>query len=235
MGCGKREQPVGRKEGIGPVPEPLASFHSVVQSRQHAFGPNRRFGPVPAGRDLSPLCRRCRHCRGALFRRHGHHASIFLPRLRSTPVTALHHYYAGSDFPPGLCPWRDLPSSRVCTSFRAVPSHPMPPCRSSPFSAFARQASRASTPLAAGHCSTRVWVSRITRSLTAAPDRIGFVSLRPGSSFPVALHLVSRQRSYRSVRSAECLRQGLAPCYANAPEGALAAPVPGASQAARRA
>ena len=118
------------------------------------------------------------------------HSSAFLPRLRSTPVTALQSYYAGSDFPPGLCRQRDLPSSRVCASFRAVPNHPMPPCRNSLFSVFVRQASRASTPLAAGHSSTRVWASPLHSRLATAPNRNGFVSLRPGSSFPVALHLV---------------------------------------------
>lgn len=199
---------------------PFASFHSGFQSDQHTFCPNRWFRPCPMGADFSLLCSRCTALPGVMFHRFGHRVSTFLPRLGSTPVTALQRYYAGSDCPPGLGPRRALPSSRTLTSFRAVPNHPMSPCRGSHYSASARQASHASTAWANRPSSTWVWISPLASRLITASNRIGFVCLRPGSSFPVALHPFLRMRSYSSVRSAECLRQGLAPCYKRALEGA---------------
>ena len=48
-----------------------------------------------------------------------------------------------------------------------------------------RRAHRASTPLAAGHYSTRIWASPLARVLTNAPGRIAFVSCGPSVPFPL--------------------------------------------------
>ena len=56
---------------------------------------------------------------------------ICLPtRLGSTPVTALHRYYAGSDSPPPLLPQRGIPASRRHTSGHSVANHLMQHCHS---------------------------------------------------------------------------------------------------------
>ena len=58
---------------------PSASFHSSsFEGRQHAFRPHRRFGPGPAGPDLSRLRSPIGHSRGGRIRRRVHHASTFL-------------------------------------------------------------------------------------------------------------------------------------------------------------
>ena len=77
--------------------EPFASFHPLFEGGQHAFRPDRRFGPCPAGTARSRLfsggfCHR--HCRGFGVRRPSHHASTF---LHPFAPRALPRFYATMD------------------------------------------------------------------------------------------------------------------------------------------
>jgi hypothetical protein len=146
----------------------------------------RRGGsPAPDGRGVFLLRRRFRHWQGEIFHRFGHSASIFLPRLRSTPVTALPRYYAGSDSPAVL-------GTAGVSQLNAIvlPNVLPPTTRCTTVAEFhslscTRRAHRASTPLAAGHYSTRIWASPLARVLTNAPGRIAFVSCGPSVPFPL--------------------------------------------------
>ena len=101
MGRDEGEQPMLGEERIRPTlmvnqAEPFASSHTSFEGRQHALRPNRRFGPGPAGPDVSRRCSPPRggHWGGSGFRRFVHHASTFLhpvarralPRLIATPA-----------------------------------------------------------------------------------------------------------------------------------------------------
>jgi len=61
----------------------------------------------------------------------------------------------------------------------ALPSRSFIPCSCT------RRAHRASTPLAAGHYSTRIWASPLARVLANAPGRIAFVSCGPSVPLPL--------------------------------------------------
>src|SRR5215471_10492640 len=78
------------RQGIDLIPQakPLASDHSLFESRQHPFRPNLRFDPSPAGSNLSGGCSpSCGHyVRGGLLW-FGGHVSTFLRSLRSRPIT----------------------------------------------------------------------------------------------------------------------------------------------------
>src|SRR5208337_858196 len=89
---------------------PLASQHSLFQSRQHPLRPDRRFHPSPSSPNLSGgFSPPCGHC--IRFRRSSRHVSTFLRSLRSRPITALPRYYGRSDScPPDP---RALPSGLV--------------------------------------------------------------------------------------------------------------------------
>jgi hypothetical protein len=72
---------------------PLASFHPLLEGRQHALGPDRRFDPCPSAMDVSALHSPRRHCRRSFFRRSVLHA-FHLParpslhaRYRRFPAT----------------------------------------------------------------------------------------------------------------------------------------------------
>lgn len=55
-GCAQREQPVFRKESIGPAKaKPLSSFDPLFQSRQHTGRPDFRFHPIPSCAGVSRL------------------------------------------------------------------------------------------------------------------------------------------------------------------------------------
>ena len=57
-------------------------------------------------------------------------SGIHLPtRLRSTPITALHHYYAGSDSSQLLVTPRGIPASRKLTSEHSIANHYVQYCR----------------------------------------------------------------------------------------------------------
>jgi len=55
--------------------------------------------------------------------------------------------------------------------------------------------------------------SSLSSRLAALPCRIGFVILRTALSLPVALHPISRWRSYFPLRRYGIRRQGLSPCW----------------------
>ena len=157
----------------------------VARGRQHAFRPDRRFHPRPLGRGVFFLRRRCRHWQRLGFHRSGLSASIFLPRLRSTPITALHHYYAGSDSPPLLSPRRGIPASRTRASGRPATNHLMPSYRRFSALSSSRYAPRASTPLWGCLSSTRAWDSSYGSQLSKAPGRIVFVACGPSVPLPL--------------------------------------------------
>ncbi len=76
---------------------PLASSHPVFQGRQHAFRPDTRFNPGPSVTDLSDRFSPERHW-SRLFLPSAWYSRIHLPAsLCSTPITASHCYYGGSD------------------------------------------------------------------------------------------------------------------------------------------
>ena len=51
----ERRLEIGGRVDLVDQAEPVSSFHPVFQGRQHAVGPDRRFGPRPAGTDLFDL------------------------------------------------------------------------------------------------------------------------------------------------------------------------------------
>src|SRR4051812_32297028 len=73
----ERRRQVPFREDLVKQPEPLASSHSLFESRQHAHGPGRRFDPAPSREGLSGLLSQ-RHYRRSVFGRPGHDASISL-------------------------------------------------------------------------------------------------------------------------------------------------------------
>src|SRR5208337_3181618 len=89
---------------------PLASQHSLFESRQHPLRPDRRFNPGPSSPNLSAgFSPSSGHC--VRLRRSVRHVSTFLRSLRSRPITALLRYYGRSDScPPDP---RALPSGLV--------------------------------------------------------------------------------------------------------------------------
>jgi len=106
------------KVGVRPAnqAEPYASFHPLFEGRQHALRPDRRFGPGPAGPDLSRLRSPIGHCRGGTFPWPLHHASTFL------------HPFARRALPRVLATMGALTPARVSTpgqvSLLHVHGHP---------------------------------------------------------------------------------------------------------------
>jgi len=72
----------------------VGAFHSVFQSRQHALRPDRRFGPLPAGADLSDWHSPCGHSHRFAFRLSVRHAPAF---LRLFAPCLLRHFIATVD------------------------------------------------------------------------------------------------------------------------------------------
>ena len=190
---------------------PFASFHPVFQGRQHTFRPDARFHPRPAAPDLSGPSSLFRHCR-RLCLPFVFPSRIHLPAsLGSTPITALHRYYGGSDSCTPLSMRTGLPASR--TTFLTIPS---PTTWCSPVVALSRypQLDRSPCCFSAAHRLTSQHGSRLRHSLAGSPEspgRIGFVILRTGRSPPVALHPASRRRSYSRLQAGAYTWRGLAP------------------------
>jgi len=113
---------------------------------------------------------------------------ICLPtRLRSTPITAFHRYYADSDSPPLLTPRRGIPASRRHTSGHSVASHLMQHCHGFPLVPFLHPAvSTCFFLLSVRPLIPHEYGLRLT--LAGSPhtsSRIAFVSY--GLSFPLPL------------------------------------------------
>ena len=154
-------------------------------------------------------------------------ARIHLPAsLHSTPVTALHRYYGGSD---SCTPLPDVQVSllHVLTlPDHSVPNHLVFPCRrfilATLFSA--RQVSHLKTLCLSIDSGHRQNGSRLRHSLAGSPKppgRNGFVILRTGRSPPAALHPASRRRSYSRLQAVAYTWRGLAPLCVSTPAGAL--------------
>ncbi|CAN5701764.1 hypothetical protein BH23PLA1_BH23PLA1_31590 [soil metagenome] len=201
----ERRQQVPFREDLVKEPEPLASFHSVFQSRQHAHGPDRRFDPSPTRGDLSGLLSH-RHCRRFVFGRSGHVASISLepfapPALPGFITTMAPLTPAGRVlrtgsvmnarlvFPAGLsasCAW---------PSDHSVSNHPVGLVIALPHYP---SASRASGLLRSG---LRLTLAGSPRDKAESSS----LALRTGRSPPVAPHPASRRRSYVQLQAGECM------------------------------
>ena len=77
---------------------PLASLHSLFESRQHPFRPNPGFDPGPSSPNLSGGCSPLSgHSVRGCLPRFVRHVSTFLRSLRSMAVTPLLRYYGRCD------------------------------------------------------------------------------------------------------------------------------------------
>ena len=187
--------------------------HPLIEGRQHALRPDRRFGPGPRVAGLSRSCSPEGHCRGGVFRRYGRHASTF---LHPFAPRALPRFNATMS---ALTPMRHSSPHRspcfTCTAFR--PFRPQPPCVPNT-RRFRRGRRRFSTlPLSATglprpHLAERDKASPLASRLAETPGRIGFVILRTGRSPPAALHPASRRRSCSRLQAGKRFAwRGLSP------------------------
>src|SRR5208282_3466957 len=184
--------------------EPFASQHSLFESRQHPFRPDLGFDPGPSSPNLSggasPFSRHCVRELLRLFR----HVSTFLRSLRSLAVTPLLRYYGRSDScPPGSSTFsrhelRLLHGQVSLIHALRLPALPSPTtgARSvSPRHVTFRRIESRLLP----HGTPPYGNSRLRLSLATSPlvtGRIEFLIVRTGRSPSVALHPVSRRRSY---------------------------------------
>ena len=132
-----RRQRLGREHLIHQT-EPFAAFDAVAQRRQHAFRPDRGFGPRKITLSLSALCSLVGTPDG-LLPRTVHRASPFLPTFPRTglccPVLSRsvpsgrrpQRYYAGSDSCPARTRRAGLSASFVSPSEHPVPNHVVGP------------------------------------------------------------------------------------------------------------
>ena len=116
--------------------------------------------------------------------------------LRSTDITPLPRYYGASDFrqPPSRVPCYRRISLLHSPNLPTIPS-PTTPCSPRDQSVSPPKADR---PPLITRCAgdTASWTSPLPSRLVTATGRIEFASLRTGRSPPVALHPLSRGRSY---------------------------------------
>ena len=166
----ERRQQIPFREDLVKQPKPLASFHSLFESRQHAHGPGRRFDPSPAREGLSGLLSQ-RHYRRFVFRS-AWSCRIHLPgALRSPGVTRLRRYYGSSDSCPmaagssGTRLVHDRSLCFMCMAFRPFRLQPPP-----------RPSHRFDTlPLSVGGIRLApVWASPLASRLAARAGRIEF-------------------------------------------------------------
>jgi len=192
----KREQPRFPEEGI----RPLASFHSVFQSCQHAIRPYQRFHPCPSGTDFSSLRSPLGHCRWFIFHRSVLLASIFLRPLAPRPLrrfiatmgalTPARRLFGSLEHEHRLFPEQ---VSQIHAHHLLQPFCLQPP--DAPLSALISFSSQ---------CESFRSMSDLTSPLAsrlvdcARPNRVRFRTsrlLRTGCSPPAALHPASRRRS----------------------------------------
>jgi hypothetical protein len=204
----RRSSPLPRRKhwasDCGPVP--LASLHSVFQSCQHPFRPDRRIHPSPSGSDGSGCISCFQHfCR---FRRSVRHVSTFLHPFAPCP---LRHFLVTTD---ALTPVRASSSRRVRPSWFPGSFHEQvslihaldlrtllsPNTSVSPTSFSHVTLQPAGLP---SRSSVGVWVSPLEGRLTEHYGRIEFVILRTGPSPSVALHTASWRRSFFRFQAGE--------------------------------
>src|SRR2546427_56811 len=195
---------------------PLASDHSLFESRQHSFRPNFGFDPGPSSPNLSGGRSPCGHC-VRLLPRFVRHVSTFLRSLRSGPITALLRYYGRSDSCPlgAQCSGSSQrPRSRLLRGqvslIHALGLPTIPPpntcgLSASPGHAPHQRVGPRLLPLS-GDLGLRLCYAG-SPNLTG---RIEFVVLRTSRSTPIALHPVLRRRSYLRLQVASAWR-GLPP------------------------
>ena len=186
MGSYQTEQPVLDEVGV-------SSFHSLNESRQHARGPNARFGASPDGMRRFGLLNQ-RHCRRGVFRTFGHSSSIFLepfapPALPGflatmTPLTPAR---------PSLVPDRSL--CVMCSAFR--PFHLQPP--GVPRHHFN------TLPLSVTSFRFRSGLRQLAAGSPKHPAESSSLSLRTGRSPPGTSHPASRRRSSGRLQAGERL------------------------------
>ena len=163
---------MGGEGGIGP------SFHSLLESRQHALRPDRRCDPGPSAPNLSSLRSLVGHCGWGEFRRPGHHASTFLHPFARRALPRV------SATMGALTPVRLSSSHRspcfTCTALATIPS-PTTPCpRRRRFPTLPLS----STGLPPSH---RVGGSRLRPSLAGSP---GHRAESSSSSYGLVVHLL---------------------------------------------
>jgi hypothetical protein len=194
---------------------PSSSSHSLFECRQHAIRPDTRVRPVSNREGLSGGGSRERHCHRlvVLFPLFGHHASIFLhpfapPALPGflatmgalTPVrSALRTLIRGNEHRP--CTRTGLLVSCIKPSDRSASNHLMPPpgfCLVLP-----RSLPRGLPTASLSRDPSVTWASPFAGRLATTTGRIEFVILRTSRSPPVALHPLSRGRSYFRLRGSD--------------------------------
>src|SRR5271166_3288448 len=126
-----RRQRIGREHLVHQC-IPFAAFDAVDQRRQHAFRPDRGFGPRKVMCDLTALLSLL-GTSGVLLPRSGHRASPFLPPF---PKTGLSYPVFSQSVPSGRGPQRYSEGSDSCpartrrtglSAYSALPSeHPTP-------------------------------------------------------------------------------------------------------------
>ena len=183
----------------------------MFQSRQHAVRPHRRFGPRPSGANFSGLLSHRWHCRRGGFRREVHSASIslrpFAPRALPrflAPMDALTPERPDvrgpfSDTDHRTCLRPGLLVSCIKPSDRSASNHLLPP--PGPGLVSTRSLPRGLPTASLPRDQSVVWASPFTRRLAATTGRIEFVILRTSRSPPIALHPLSRGRSYFRLQS----------------------------------
>jgi hypothetical protein len=197
----------------GPIPDLDRIFPCVCEECSAAACGSS----PPSRKDLSGLLSQ-RHCRWLVFRALGHSSSIFLEPFAPPALTGFHATMA----PLTPARWsrtahrggracRPLPGRSLCftcLAFRAFrPQTPVRPCRrfgTQPFSSTGfHGASCRVSPL--GLVPQSVWASPLASRLANRTGRNGFVILRTARSPPVALHLLSRGRSYVQLQAGVCM------------------------------
>ena len=193
--------------------EPFASFHSLNESRQHANGPDARFGASPHGMRRFGLLSQ-RHCRRGVFRAFGHSSSIFLepfappalPGFLATmaPLTPARRLFASTlrlsprraavpDDEHRLVPDRSL--CVMCSAFQ--PFHLQPP--GVPRHRFI------TLPLSVTGFRFRSGLRHLAAGSPKHPAESSSLALRTGRSPPGTPHPASRRRSSVRLQAGERL------------------------------
>jgi len=226
---------VGQRVHLVNQPEPLASPQPCFQGRQHPFGPNRRFRPVPAGtyprrgRRFSGLLSRLRHCRRSVFRGLLPHVSTFLRPFAPGPLQALLRSYGRSDSCspnssrpfPGDEGWL-LHEQVSLIHAPGLPTLPSPTTCGC-FVSSGHVTHRRIEPRGLPHGSSPNGNSGLRLSAADSPHhtgRIEFLIVRTSGSPPAALHPVSPRRSCSRLQVTLTWR-GLSPLQPGALSGAL--------------
>ena len=210
---------------------PLASHHSLFESRQHPFRPDLGFHPRPSCADISGgLSRTCRHC-FRLLPCSVRHVSTFLRPFAPGPLQALLRSYGRSDScSPGSSAFsrheHRLGDAQVSLIHApGLPALPSPTtCGCFPSSGHVTP--RRVEPRLLPHEAALYGDSGLRHSLAGSPHRTGrieFLIVRTGRSPPAAPHPVSPRRSGSRLQ-VTLTWSGLSPLQPGALSGALAPP-----------